>query len=96
MISYFSDEEKVTEGLRYINLKNNLENQHNKIITSKQIKKNLYNWCCIANATIMGRTEVLKKFGYNTKLRICEDYELFLKLVDNGYKFISLIKFSKY
>ncbi|EPS52527.1 putative glycosyltransferase [Clostridium botulinum A1 str. CFSAN002368] len=40
----------------------------------------------------MGRTEVLKKFGYNTKLRICEDYELFLKLVDNGYKFYKLDK----
>ncbi|EJE7233275.1 glycosyltransferase [Clostridium sporogenes] len=92
MISYFSDEEKVIEGLRYINLKNNLENQHNKIITSKQIKKNLYNWCCIANTAIMGRTEVLKKFGYNNKLRICEDYELFLKLVDNGYKFYKLDK----
>ncbi len=40
----------------------------------------------------MARTEIFKKFGYNTHLRICEDYELFLKLVDNGYKFYKIDK----
>ncbi len=59
--------------------------RRNKIILSKDIKESLYHGPCITHSSIMIRKEVLKQFNYRD-FRIAEDYDLYFRLNEAGYK----------
>jgi glycosyltransferase involved in cell wall biosynthesis len=45
-----------------------------------EIKAELLFRCCMSNRTIMGRTEILRKFGYRNDFPRCQDYDLHVRL----------------
>ncbi|MCE5228859.1 glycosyltransferase [bacterium] len=51
------------------------------------IKRTLPYRNCIAHPSIMIRSEVLRKFRYNEKISLYEDYELWLRIASAGYEF---------
>jgi len=54
--------------------------------TSKQIKRQLIYQNCIAHPTIMVRTEIIKNLKYSPRQANIEDYDLWLRLLSNGYR----------
>ena len=44
------------------------------------IKAELLFRCCMSNRTIMGRTNILKQFGYRNDFPRCQDYDLHVRL----------------
>ena len=46
----------------------------------EEIKAELLFRCCMSNRTIMGRTEILRKFGYRNDFPRCQDYDLHVRL----------------
>jgi len=85
LINCFSTDEEVLKSERYRNLKNSYEKQVNSIISKEDIKQKLYWFCCINHPTVMIRSEIYKKMGYDHNLRIGEDYKLFYSLNKMGY-----------
>ncbi len=83
-VEYFGDED-VKETERYNTIKTISERDKNNCVTPEDISRELFWCCCIPHTTIMVRTEVMKKFGYED-LRCCEDYNLFYKMNIEGYK----------
>lgn len=83
-VEYFGDE-NIKETERYNTIKTISERDINNCITPEDISKGLFQCCCIPHTTIMARTEVIKKFGYEN-LRCCEDYNLFYKMNIANYK----------
>lgn len=55
-------------------------------ISFKQIKKFLPKDNCIAHPSVMGRTEVFKKYQYRYNQKYSEDYDLWLRLVADGFR----------
>jgi len=45
-----------------------------------EIKAELLFRCCLSNRTIMGRTEILRNFGYRNDFPRCQDYDLHVRL----------------
>ena len=85
-VEYFGDED-VKETERYNTIKTISERDKNNCVTPEDISRELFWCCCIPHTTIMVRTEVMKKFGYED-LRCCEDYNLFYKMNIEGYKMV--------
>ncbi|MGI8951795.1 MAG: glycosyltransferase family 2 protein [Chitinophagaceae bacterium] len=54
-------------------------------ITIKSIKKFLTKNNCIAHPTLMIRAAVFKKFRFDTRQKLSEDYDLWLRLTAAGY-----------
>ncbi len=84
LISFFPDNEEIASSEMYFNLKNNFEKQINSIITSEQIKKSLYWFICLPHTSMMSKTEVIKKVGYDKSMRLGEDYLLLYELNKQG------------
>lgn len=59
-------------------------------ITPEQIKKAMLRQNCIAHPTVMIRTEILKKLKYKEYQKNIEDYDLWLRLLNRGYKIAKL------
>ena len=49
-------------------------------VTPEEIKGELLFRCCLSNRTIMGRTQILKQFGYRNDFPRCQDYDLHVRL----------------
>ncbi len=62
----------------------------NKITTSQQIELNRFVELQVINPTIMFRKSVAEKYGYYKHGDFPEDYEMFLRWLDNGVKFYKL------
>jgi glycosyltransferase involved in cell wall biosynthesis len=56
-----------------------------KTITAQQIRKTLPYQNCIAHPSIMLRTEIAMQFCYKEYQKNIEDYDLWLRLYNNGY-----------
>lgn len=61
--------------------------------TWEQIKKALPHENCIAHPTVMAKTDVLRKYKYNTSQKGSEDWDLWMRLVSDGYKIIKTDEF---
>ena len=53
-------------------------------VTAKDIRKELPKDNCIAHPTIMGKTEIFRKFKYNHTQSQSEDYDLWLRMMSSG------------
>jgi len=59
-------------------------------ITPAQIKRAILQQNCIAHPTVMMRTEIIKKLKYKEYQKNIEDYDLWLRLLNRGYKIAKL------
>ncbi|WP_234119768.1 glycosyltransferase [Clostridium hydrogenum] len=85
LIDYFCEN---SNNERYMYCKNYIEKQTNSVLTQEDMHEKLYWYCCLVNSSIMGRSEVIKKYGYGD-FRIGEDYKLFYELNKSGHKIIN-------
>lgn len=83
LVEYFPADETIEQSERYKNFKR-AEKQVNSIITNEEIREKLYWSCCLIHSTVMMRSDILKKVGYDATLRIGEDYKLFYQLNKMG------------
>lgn len=49
-------------------------------VSSEEVKAHLLFRCCLNNRTIMGRTAILREYGYRNDFPRCQDYELHVRL----------------
>ena len=59
-------------------------------ITPEQIKKAILKQNCIAHPTVMMRAEIIKQLKYMEYQKNIEDYDLWLRLLNRGYKIAKL------
>ena len=57
-----------------------------RTINPEQIKKAILKQNCIAHPTIMMRSEILKELKYKEYQKNIEDYDLWLRILNRGYK----------
>ena len=50
-------------------------------LSLNDIRKKIGYFCPISNPTVFAKTELLKHFNYNEKLRVGEDYSLWITLI---------------
>ena len=62
----------------------------NKITTNQEIEINRFAELQVINPTIMFRKSVAEKYGYYKNGDFPEDYEMFLRWIDNGVKYYKL------
>lgn len=55
-------------------------------ITDQQIRNYLPKDNCVAHPTVLGKTELFKNYPYQQRQRLAEDYDLWLRLVADGYR----------
>ncbi|CAG5007983.1 D-inositol-3-phosphate glycosyltransferase [Dyadobacter sp. CECT 9275] len=60
------------------------------ITGSDQIKRKMPFTNCIAHPSVMIKTEIINHYKYNTKQRNNEDYDLWLRLLSDGYRIAKL------
>lgn len=53
-------------------------------INEKDIRKQLPKNNCIAHPTVMGKTEIFKRYRYNQTQSQSEDYDLWLRMISSG------------
>lgn len=53
-------------------------------VSFRQIKNYLRISNCIAHPTVLGRTDLFRKYGYRAEQKYSEDYDLWLRLVADG------------
>ncbi len=53
------------------------------------IRSRLLFRCCIAHSTVMGRTEILRRFRYDETFDVSQDFDLFMRLADH-YKLANI------
>ncbi len=100
LIKYFPHNKDVKKSDQYKFIKSVQEIQHNKFTKWQEITEKIYWYCCITHSTIMARSEIIKKIGYED-MRLGEDYKLFYDLNKQGYKManlqevLSMIRVSK-
>lgn len=70
--------------------KNGVWELDRKTITPVQIKKAILRQNCIAHPTIMIRSEIIKQLKYKEYQKNIEDYDLWLRLLNHGYKIAKL------
>jgi glycosyltransferase involved in cell wall biosynthesis len=70
-----------TDGASLQPWKDDMEN-----ITSKEIKDFLKTDNCIAHPTVLGYAHIFKKYPYHHNQKYAEDYDLWLRLVNSGYR----------
>jgi len=85
LIEYFTDDTTLRKSERYEYTKMVNEVDLNSVVTPEQIREELYMWCCVPHNSIMVRTEVMKKVGYDN-LRQGEDYKLVYMINKAGHK----------
>lgn len=88
-IEFFPDNEIAAASERYKTAKNYLEKYVNSISTWEDMKEKLSWYCCLVNSTIMARASIIKKYKYGY-LSSAEDYQLFYKLNQKGYKITNI------
>jgi glycosyltransferase involved in cell wall biosynthesis len=54
------------------------------------VRAGLVFMCCIAQTSVMGRTTVLRGFGYDERFPVCQDFELFARLAAEGHVLANL------
>jgi glycosyltransferase involved in cell wall biosynthesis len=60
----------------------------------EEIRKRLYLNNCIAHPTVMYRSSIIKDLGgYNENYYIAQDYDLWLRIIDQGYDIVNLPEF---
>lgn len=85
LVRYFPDSLEVKSSVRFQTFKNIIEGYYNRVIASEELREKLYWYCCVPNSSIIVRSEVVKKFGYND-FRHGEDYDLFYRMNKAGHK----------
>lgn len=86
LFTYFPHDSLTEQTGRYKNMKLFREKLKNSVVTPDELHEKIYLTCCFAHTTIMARTAVLKKVGYDPAFRFAEDYKLFYELNKQGYK----------
>lgn len=89
-IEYFTNDEEIKKTERYCTSKNYFEKQINSICTCEDMHEKLFWFCSLVNSTIMGKTETIKKYGYNENWRVSEDYKLFYDMNKDGLKITNI------
>lgn len=88
-VEFFPHNEKVKNSARYHTFKTVIHKEINSLVDWKAIKEKMYWYCAITHPTIMGKTDVLKKIGYED-FPMGTDYNLFYNLNKLGYKMANL------
>ncbi len=63
-----------------------------KAINPHSIKKYMVSACCIAHPSIMARTEIMQQYPYSNQQKAIEDYDLWLRLLADGFQIDKLNK----
>jgi len=58
--------------------------------TDPDLRALLSVYCGLCNSTITGKTEIFKRFKYDTSILTSEDYFLWVQMAAAGYRFINL------
>ncbi|HAA98739.1 glycosyltransferase family 2 protein [Alteromonas macleodii] len=90
-LNYFADTDSVANSSRFTVFKTEKERAINDIASPDDINASLRQWPCFPHTTYFAKTAVLKRVRY-PRLRIFEDYVLFLRLLNQGFKFDCLEK----
>ncbi len=53
---------------------------------STEIKRHLLRDNCLAHPSVFGKTEIFKRYRYRSVQKYSEDYDLWLRLVDDGFQ----------
>lgn len=85
-ITYFPDNEDVRASERYRQFVTEKQVLLNRINTPEDIATTLSRWLCFLHTSYFARTSVIKQVKY-PHTRLYEDYILFLRLKNAGYKF---------
>ena len=64
-----------------------LNKVHKMPVLHHDIRKMAAISCPIASATILGKSSILKKYNYNTALKVGEDYSLWIQMLQADIKF---------
>lgn len=83
--SYFPDNAEVAQSERYKHYKAVKEKEHNAVDTESLIQQHLPRWNCIIHTTYFAKSQVIKAVGY-PEHRIGEDYSLFYRALESGYR----------
>jgi len=79
LFEFFPNTLEISQTKRYKIFKDILEKNKNEVYTSEEISKYLYSFCCIPHATMIIKTNILKKYKYRD-LKVYEDYDLFYRM----------------
>jgi len=90
-VDFFPHNERVKNSARYKTFKTVIHKELNSLVDWKAIKERMYWYCAITHPTIMGKTDVIKKVGYED-YPMGTDYNLFYKLNKLGYKMANIPK----
>lgn len=85
-VNYFPDNERVRASERYRQFVSEKQVLLNQINTPEDISATLSRWLCFLHTSYFARTSAIKDVGY-PHTRLYEDYILFLRLKNAGYKF---------
>lgn len=85
-VTYFPDNENVRASERYKQFVTEKQVLLNQINTPDDISVTLSRWLCFLHTSYFARTDAIKMVGY-PHTRLYEDYILFLRLKNAGYKF---------
>jgi len=85
LISYFPDNENIKASARFQHFKSEKQPLLNKVTEPEQIAENLSRWMCVLHTTYFACTSAIKNARY-PHVRIFEDYILFLRLKNAGFK----------
>jgi len=69
------DENEIVSGTWHSDINN---------VSARDIRKELPKDNCIAHPTVMGKTEIIKKYKYNHTQSQSEDYDLWLRMMSGG------------
>lgn len=85
-ITYFPDNEKVRDSERFKQFVSEKQVLLNQVNTPDDISATLSRWLCFLHTSYFARTGAIKNVRY-PHTRLYEDYILFLRLKNAGYKF---------
>ena len=63
-VEFFPHNEKVKDSVRYKTFKTVIHKEINSLVDWKEIRERMYWYCAITHPTVMGKTDVIKKVGY--------------------------------
>ncbi|MDI3546992.1 MAG: hypothetical protein PWR10_644 [Halanaerobiales bacterium] len=90
-IEFFPHNNKVKKSQRYRTFKSIIEKEINSVVHWQAMRERLYWYCSLTHTTIMGKSKVIKKVGYED-FPMGTDYNLFYKLNKMGYKMANIDK----
>jgi len=90
-VEFFPHNESVKNSARFQTFQTVINKEINSLVDWKDISARMYWYCAMTHPTMMGRTDVLKKVGYED-FPMGTDYNLFYKLNKLGFKMANIPK----